>query len=592
MKTILFFVMLVISVTPVGPSPSPRASKLAEAPSSEASVRGQWEKRWVYVSANLYADETIPRLREVLRRAADAGYNGVLFSDPKTLTWWTLDRPDRWKANAAALRTMTRELGLELVVCVFPFGYAEALLARDPNLAAGMPIREAPLVRRADRLIPEQTAAITNGSFEEYRGDRAAAFTLQDSPGKGSFIDTAVFKDGRASIRFENVGSANRHGLGRVFQKIAVEPWQQYRIRVWMKTERLSADMLQVIALGGRRPLQFQSLVVPAANGLEYVSTARELTTDWVEQTATFNSLDNTTVTIGVGEWGGTTGTIWWDGLRIEAVPTLNLLRRDALPLVIVGRDGTAYREGVDFDRIADPGMGMYLWPGTYDTRHDPPSITIPAGSRIAEGERVGLSCYHTVIFYGGQVCASLDDPEVFELCGEEMRRTEEALAPDGYFMSHDEIRCAGWEPSQLATFRTSGELFAFNIRKCFDIAHSEGEGKPVYVWSDMYDPYHNARVDFYLVNNTTVGSWEGLDPRVTVMKWGLARQAAPSISFFRGRGNALMIAAYYDGNVEEDRRAWKSAASARGVIGVMYTTWENDYADLESFARAWWGSR
>jgi hypothetical protein len=46
------------------------------------------------------------------------------------------------------------------------------------------------------------------------------------------------------------------------------------------------------------------------------------------------------------------------------------------------------------------------------------------------------------------------------------------------------------------------------------------------------------------------------------------------------------VIAGYYDGK-PEDVRAWRrAAAGVRGVVGVMYTTWRQNYADLEAFAR------
>jgi hypothetical protein len=552
---------------------------------------GDWRRRWVYVSSNLYVDENIPKLESLLRRASAAGYNGILFSDSKTLTWWRLDAPDRWKTNAARLRALASELGMELVACVFPFGYAESFLAHDPNLAAGLPVKDAPLVRRGDSLVSEQTASIDNGSFEKYRGNRAAGFGVQDDPGRSSFIDTGVFKEGRASLRFENVGAANEHGNGRVFQRVAVRPWQQYRIRAWMKTEHLTADMVQIVVLASRKALQYQSLVVPADRGFKYFCEAADLTTDWVEQSVAFNSLGNTSVIIGAGVWGAGGGTIWWDDLRVDAVPALNVLRRGTLPLAVVGKNGAAYEEGKDFARIVDPCLGRFRWPGTYDTRHEPPRIAVSPGSRIGEGERVELSCFNPPIIYGGQVSCTLDDPEVFELCEEQIRRTREALAPDGYMLVHDEIRCAGWEPSQRKDIRGSGELFAFNVRRCLEIARSEGEGKPLYIWSDMYDPYHNARANYYLVKGSVSKSWEGLDTSVTVVKWGDQERAARSLAFFFRRAHRLMIAAFYDGDVEKDHALWmKAAGAAPRIDGVVYTTWKDDYSKLEEFAKEWWG--
>ena len=549
------------------------------------------QKRWVYVSSNLYVDENIPKIENVLRRASAAGYNGVLFADTKTLTWRLLDKPDRWKANAAKLRALATSLRMELVVTVFPFGYSEPLLANDENLAAGLPVKDAPLVRRGDRLIPEETAVFENGSFEDHKGDRVAGFGLQDDPGASSFVDTTIFKGGRVSLRFENVGAVNDNGNGRVFQRVAVKPWRQYRIRAWMKTEHLTAGIVQIIVLANRRSLQYQNLVTAGAQGLAYFSGAKDLTTDWVEQSVTFNSLGNSSVIIGAGVWAAKSGTIWWDDLRVDDVPALNVLRRESLPLSVTGKNGVAYEEGRDFDRIVDPHLGHFRWPGTYDTRHEPPVITVPPGSRIGEGERVKLSCYHPAIFYDSQVGCTLDDPKVFDLCAGQIRSMNEVLSPDGFFMSHDEIRCAGWEPSEERNFHDSGALLAFNIRRCYEIASREGGGKPVYVWSDMFDPYHNAQKDYYLVNGSVAKSWEGLDPKVVVMKWGVPETAARSLSFFSRRGNRLMIAAFYDGDVETDHAQWmKGTGGAPAIDGVMYTTWKNDYSKLEEFARVWWG--
>jgi|WetSurMetagenome_2_1015567.scaffolds.fasta_scaffold56102_2 hypothetical protein len=550
-----------------------------------------WRKRWVYITSDLSVDENVRKIEGVLRRARAADYTGVLFSDSRTLAWPLLRGPERWKRNAAAVRATATELGLELVVCVFPFGYGEAFLANDPNLAAGLPIRNAALVRRGGLLVPEQPAGVGNGSFEKYRGDRVEDFGLQDDSGKGSFVDTKIFKEGRASIRFESAGLGKKHGMGRVFQRIAVEPWQQYRIRVWMKTDRLTADMIGVVALVSRRTLQYQDLGIPEGPGFKYIESSNELTADWVEQSVTFNSLGYTSVIVGAGVWGAKSGKIWWDDLRVDAVPTLNVLRRETLPLAVTGKRGAAYEEGRDFDRVEDPGLGRSGWQGNYDTRHEPPEIRVPAGSRIGEGECVSLSCYYAPIFPRGQVSCTLADEKVFDLCRRQIEWVKETLAPDGYFFVGDEIRCAGWEPSDVKRFRSSGELLAYSVRRCCEIARSAGGGKPLYIWSDMFDPNHNARADYYLVNNSLAGSWKGLDPEVTVMKWGEPEKAAKSLAFFSRRVKRIMIAGFYDENVEKNRALWAGAlGEAPNLAGVMYTTWSGDYSKLEEFARAWWG--
>lgn len=148
----------------------------------------------------------------------------------------------RRRQNAGRIRQMTRELGLDLYACVFPFGYADSLLWHDANLASGMPVKDAPLVARGGLLAPEQTANIRNGSFEEHRENQALYYSFQDDAGKSSFIDREIVKEGKVSLRFEDIGNVNQHGHGRISQEVKVKPWQQYRLRVWMKTEKLTAS--------------------------------------------------------------------------------------------------------------------------------------------------------------------------------------------------------------------------------------------------------------------------------------------------------------------------------------------------------------
>ena len=547
-------------------------------------------KRWVYVSSNLYVNENLQQLEQLLKRSQKAGYNGILFTDYKTFTWWQLDDAQRWRKNAQKLRSITKDLQMELVVCVFPFGYAGSLLWHDVHLASGMPVKKAPLKAAGGYLEPVQTAQATNGSFEDYQDNRALHYNFQDDIGKGSFIDHQIKKDGKVSVRFENVGDVNQHGHGRICQQIKVRPWQQYRLRAWMKTEGLTSGEIRLLVLAEGRTLQWQHLQVKQGGHLSYLSQVRNLTTDWVEQCVTFNSLENESVFIYLGTWGGQKGKIWWDDLRIEAVPALNILRRDSLPIEVAGEDGTVYEQGRDYEPIIDPHLGKLQWAGSYDTRHDPPRIVLTEKTRIKEGETVFLSCYHPALVYGGQVNCSLSEPKVFDLCRQQIEYTEDALQPDGYFMSHDEIRCAGWEPDQTEKFKSSGELLAYNIKTCYKIIRDTVGEKPIYVWSDMFDPHHNAHENFYLVNNTLAGSWEGLDKNIIIMKWGGGERAKPGLQFFSERGHSQIIAAYYDSDVQSNGQMWKGAMKdIPDIRGVMYTTWQNDYSNLEEFASVWW---
>jgi hypothetical protein len=109
-------------------------------------------------------------------------------------------------------------------------------------------------------------------------------------------------------------------------------------------------------------------------------------------------------------------------------------------------------------------------------------------------------------------------------------------------------------------------------------------------IWSDMFDPHHNARDDFYLVNGDLAGSWEGLPEGMVVVNWNRGK-AADSLPFFGQRGHEQVLAGFYDHDPQAITGWLNTGVDVRGVTGVMYTTWRGDFSQLEAFAKAAWGS-
>ena len=59
---------------------------------------------------------------------------------------------------------------MQLIVGVCPMGYAAEFLAADPNLAEGMPVRDAAFVVKGGKLVPfDETTTLVNGSLEEWK---------------------------------------------------------------------------------------------------------------------------------------------------------------------------------------------------------------------------------------------------------------------------------------------------------------------------------------------------------------------------------------------------------------------------------------
>ena len=110
--------------------------------------------------------------------------------------------------------------------------------------------------------------------------------------------------------------------------------------------------------------------------------------------------------------------------------------------------------------------------------------------------------------------------------------------------------------------------------------------GGRIFVWSDMFDPNHNAHDDYYLVRGTLAGSWEGLDKDVNIVPWYFGKRAE-SLKFFADRGHRQVIAGYYDARPEQIRDWLAAAANVPAVTGIMYTTWQHKFADLEKFLSA-----
>lgn len=545
-----------------------------------SAIAGTLEHRWLYLSTNLLVDKNVAEATALIDRAAKAGYTGVVLTDSKFMRWDNL--PERYAANARRVRDACRANKLALIACVCPIGYSNDLLSRDPNLAEGLPVKDAPFVARGGKLVPHDTALhLVNGGFEQSKNDRPAGWQFVDQPGKISFLDAAVRYEGRTSLRMQDIERYDPvHGHGRACQKLAVRPFHYYHVSAAVKTHGVVGGEIRMFAM--------------AENGavLSYYQPPIARTQDWKRVDMTFNSLEAEQVNLYFGIWGGRQGTLWWDDVRIEPAGLGNVVRRDGAPLQATSADGkTVFQEGRDFDHARDPLLGMTPYAGAFNVWHDPPLPTLPPGSRIAEGEQVRLSYFHTAIIHQDQVMCCMAEPKLYEILGWQITEVRRHLQPDGYFLQHDEIRVQGWDESCRRSGKTPGELLADNVRQCVQRIRAADPGKPIYVWSDMFDPAHNAapRGRYYLVrgDGPWTGSWKGLDREVGVVNWNSDRaQRMQSLQHFAALGNRQILAGYYDGPVSAITGWLHDAQSVPGVNGTMYTTWRHEYGEIEAFAR------
>ncbi|HYE98013.1 MAG TPA: hypothetical protein VEJ18_03835 [Planctomycetota bacterium] len=499
-------------------------------------------EKWLYYQTNLQVEANAAQAEEIWRRAAKAGYTTVLLADSKNAK--LADVPKAYARHAEKVKAVARELNLKIVPAVFHIGYSNSMLWHDPNLAEGLPVRDQLFVVKAGvaRVEPDPAVALKP---------------------KWGFIDDTF------DASFKAVDPKGKNA--RFSQRLKVRPFRQYHVSVRVRTQDWRGGETKVAALGKTGELNHAYLGVKP-------------TQDWTEHHVTFNSLENEEIGLYFGTWSGETGTIEWADPRIEECGLVNLIRRPGAPFEVKTEDGRTLEEGKDFEPVADPLMGSKPYNGVYTSWHEPPTIR----TSLPDGTRLRVSYYHATVVHDHQVVACLSEPKVVELLKDEAKRVHALWGAKGYMMSHDEIRTGNWCKACRDRGLDAGALLADNARTCVKILKELNPGGEIYVWNDMFDPHHNARNNYYLVRGDLKGSWEGLDPDVRIVAWYYGKRKE-SLEFFTGRGHSVVMAGYYDGDPVANARGWMEAAKAhRGkVLGLMYTTWQRDYKDLETFAEA-----
>jgi len=373
--------------------------------------------RWVYIQTNFQVAANVARVNGILDSAKAAGFNGAIFSDVKFDRLDDGSLIDEYYTNLNVVLQHARSLEMTVLPSTANFGYSSSLLWHDPDLAEGLPVKDAPFrvvaiagdVQGLANLVPvDDGVHLENGDFERLpaSGDAFPGWAFQDEPGTATFVDRAVKHGGAAAIRMTDLGTTNpASGNGRVYQRLAVEPFRYYHLSVWLRTKDFNGGEVRalVLAQNPSRTLQWNPVPVQANQ-------------DWTRFDVTFNTLTHREVLVYLGVWGGGTGTIWWDDAAIEPAGFVNLIRRDSTPLVLTSpnRQIVYNEEGRDLPALRDIYTGRVPYNGVYDLWHEPPPAYAWVGttSRLNDGDIVLASYHHVATVYGDQVTASLTVPK------------------------------------------------------------------------------------------------------------------------------------------------------------------------------------
>jgi hypothetical protein len=534
--------------------------------------------RWIYYPMNFLVDQNTTNAKKKWSQWADWKINGINVSDYKFDFIST--QPKKYLDSLSSAAKFAKANNLKFIPGTMSWGYSNGMMFFNPNFATGLHVNSQKFYIESDtaKVVPTVNVTMPNGDFETYNGNKFSGFLFIDGEGTKSFVDNTVVKSGKASIRFENFDGSNF----RVCYRTKVSPFKSYHISGWIKTENVSpsGDIRLTVLNNKNQTLNYANLNVPAT------------TNGWKNIDVMVNSLLGDTITVYWGIWGGQSGKIWWDNLKVEEAAFVNLLRRDGTPLNVDNPlKDNLIREGIDFDTLVDKKLGAAAgWLGEYDTYHQPPTFKIKKDGSIKNGDSLYISYSHAITVYDGQIMATFSEPKLYEQVENQFRILDSVVKPEIYFLNHDEIRVMNWDNGDLNRNMKPKELLADNVQKSIDIVHKFNPKADVWDWSDMFDNFHNAVNNYYLVNGDLTDVADLMSNSTGIVNWNSqANLNKKSLDFFSGKGFRQISAPYYDTD-QNDIRIWKERSKdVLNFKGMMYTTWSGNYNYVQHFAEYGW---
>jgi len=514
------------------------------------------QELWVYTQTNLLVPDEVQRVEDLMQRAKKAGYTHMLLADSKFSRLGQLD--ERYFKHVERIKKRAAELQLKLVPTVCSVGYSNDILSLNPNLAEGLPVRDALYEVRSGIASHRSESDVSLPSLADRR--------------KWGFIDESLKLDGQI-LQSRPPHSSNV----RISKKLTLQPYRQYHVSIDIKTEGFTTPVeIKVLAKEGR--------------SLTYTNLGTQPTQDWRTHHITFNSLGNTEANLYIGAWGPTRGSISMKSPFLEECGAVNLVRRDSAPIQVELQTDDGARkslaEGTDFENWSDLKLGNQPYGGEYEVWHEAPPIRLV--KKLPDGAKLRVSYYHTHVVYDGQVCGTASDRDFQKLLDGQIEQMGKLFPDADFMMSHDEYRVMGWTKPNIQGLKadaTPGEVLTHNVNHCFRQLQSHAQKATVSVWSDMFDPYHNAVDNYYLVNGSLRVS--NAPSSVRIVNWNFDKRDK-SLKHFADRGHSQTLAGYYDSDPSQIVTWLDSVVAGKipRVQGVMYTTWRRNYDDLEKFAR------
>ncbi len=533
---------------------------------------------WLWSHSYIVNAAAVQQNEARIDQAVSEGYTGIVFWDSSfsfmSAPFWTAQ-------NVSYLQQVidyAESKGLKATATVAPYGAAQDALQNNPNWAESQRVFGTQFQVSADGATLQQISDFPGLQNPGIENGQTAWFGMNDA---GVSVDCTTSHTGSCSALIENAPNN-----ARLVQSFPVHPWRQYHVRFWYKSQGCGGCNPNIYIYDAQNMNEVRFNTSFNANGGQ----------NWTEIDYTINSQASTELLMYLGNWGGNTGSLWFDDISVDETDLIFLTRRSGTPIKLYDpqNPNTVYLEGTDFNYIADPQMVNWRTPFT-NLWHTPPTITLPTTTTLKPGQIVALDSYAVTVLPGEQVGMCLTEQGTLDWLKSNAQAINAMLPADaGIMMQYDEMRQMNSCGSCRAKGLTPGQLLAWHVQQSTNLYQSVHPGTPLYVWSDMFDPFHNAKDNYFYVEGDISGSWEGLSSSISVMNWNLGN-LPNSLTWFSGLNPAQptphqqMIAGYYDNG----NGAWSAqtelaqASGIPGVTGLMYTTWGDDYSQMAQFAAA-----
>jgi hypothetical protein len=530
--------------------------------------------KWFFLINNLDTKEKLTEATNLASEAKQHGLNGVVLSAYlDTITRWSDDRI----GNLKTFKAHCDKIGLELIPMLFSAGYGGAVTGYNANLAEGIPFNDVPFIVENAVARPDQVNLnlIKNPGFEKLNGTgQPDGFNLLEKLNEIVFMDSNIKHGGKYSIRLENF-TLNENGHARIAIPLNLKRRTEYEVSIWVKTENLKPNTC--LRITPYKPDMSGSLAAV------YSQKIPESTQDWSKYTFRFLSGDLPEIKLYFGTWGGKSGRVWLDDIQVvETAIAQDVLKRPGAPLVVKSLDRHMnFEEGIDFE--------TYKGLQSLKFTTQPFELKLTPHSRIRQGEHLSVSGYSAarVVQSSGsyQTSVCMSQPELYKYWADQVDTLYPILKMNRAFFSMDEIRSGGSCETCKARNLTMAQILGDCVTRQMAILRSKDPKMMVYIWADMFDPKGNSRANYFKAASSYEDSWKYV-PKDLIMACWMYEPRQKSLKFFSENGFETLGSPYYDKKSLDDTVGWyDELVKTKGAVGIMYTTWKNDFSFLTKFA-------